>query len=68
MNAPLVSWEYLSSLLDGCNSKPSDDRYAQPTRGAFIINDFLQNPHFKNRDYLEKNGSHWQKLKNFDVP
>ena len=24
----------------------SDDTYAQLTRGAFIINDFLQNPHF----------------------
>ena len=25
----------------------SDDRCAQLTRGAFIINDFLQNPHFR---------------------
>ncbi len=24
----------------------NNDRYAQLTRGAFIINDFLQNPHF----------------------
>ena len=39
MNAPLVSWAYLSS-------PKSDDRYAQLTRGTFIINDFLQNPHF----------------------
>ena len=23
MNAPLVSWKYLSSLLGGCNSKPT---------------------------------------------
>ena len=28
------------------NPPKSDDRYAQLTRGAFIINDFLQNPHF----------------------
>ena len=28
------------------NPPNSDDRYAQLTRGAFIINDFLQNPHF----------------------
>ena len=38
MNAPLVSRAYLSSLLGGCNNK-SDDKYAQLTRGAFIIND-----------------------------
>ena len=25
----------------------SDDRYAQLTRGGFIINDFLLNPHFR---------------------
>ena len=25
----------------------SDDKYAQLTRGAFIINDFLRNSHFK---------------------
>ena len=29
------------------NPPKSDDRYAQLTRGAFIINDFLQNPHFR---------------------
>ena len=34
MNAPLVSWAYLSSLLGGF-------------AGAFIINDFLQNPQFR---------------------
>ena len=28
------------------NPPKSDDRYAQLTRGAFVINDFLQNPHF----------------------
>ena len=33
MNAPLVSWET-------ANPPKSDDRYAQLTRGAFIINDF----------------------------
>ena len=31
----------------------SDDRYAQLTRGAFIINDFLRNPHFS--WFLQKN-------------
>ena len=30
----------------------SDDRYAQLTRGGFIINDFLRNPHFKKRPSL----------------
>ena len=39
MNAPLVSWAYLSSLLGGFA--------VAPTRGAFIINDFLRNSHFK---------------------
>ena len=29
------------------NPPKSDDRYVQLTRGAFIINDVLQNPHFK---------------------
>ena len=28
------------------NPPKSDDRYAQLTRGAFIINDFLRNPRF----------------------
>ena len=28
------------------NLPKSDDRYAQLTRGAIIINDFLHNPHF----------------------
>ena len=28
------------------NPPKSDDKYAQLTRGAFIINDFLRNPHF----------------------
>jgi hypothetical protein len=29
------------------NPPKSDEIYAQLTRGAFIINDFLQNPHFR---------------------
>ena len=29
------------------NPPKSDDSYAQLTRGAFIMNDFLQNPHFR---------------------
>ena len=32
------------------NPPKSDDRCAQLTRGAFIINDFLQNPHFSLSD------------------
>ena len=45
MNAPLVSWAY---LWVGATEEPpkSDDRYVQFTTGAFIINDFLQNPYF----------------------
>ena len=38
------------------NPPKSDDRYAQLTRGAFIINDYLQNPHF-NTLTLSKNDS-----------
>ena len=37
------------------NPPKSDDRYAQLTRGAFIINDFLQNPHFICTDRLNLN-------------
>ena len=33
------------------NPPKSDDRYAQLTRGVFIINDFLQNPHF-NKNFI----------------
>jgi hypothetical protein len=32
-------------VSDTANPPKSDDRYAQLTRGALIINDFLQNPH-----------------------
>ena len=55
----LKSVEHICQHLGGCNSKlhppKSDDRYAQLTRGAFIINDFLQNPHFsaeKNEEWF----------------
>ena len=36
------------NFLLGATANPpkSDDRYAQLTRGAFMINDFLQNPPF----------------------
>ena len=34
------------------NLPKRDDIYAQLTRGAFIINDFLQNPHFSRRKGL----------------
>ena len=57
MNAFLVSWAYLSSLLGGfavAHPPKSDDRYAQLTRGAFIINDSLQNPNFNFSDLMAK--------------
>ena len=31
----------------------------QLTRGAFIMNDFLRNPHFKRFDYLNKTDISW---------
>ena len=34
-------------------------RYAQLTRGAFIINDFLQNPHFSFFNHLLNSYFHW---------
>jgi hypothetical protein len=44
----------------GATANPpiSDDRYAQLIRGAFIMNDFLQNPHFRkmnNKGKIPKN-------------
>ena len=38
MNAPLVSWAYLSSFWVDATTNPSksDDRYARLTRGAFL--------------------------------
>ena len=53
------------------NPSKRDDRYAQLTRGAFIINDFLQNPNFSkivleccinNFVLLNQIGSNWFKL------
>ena len=35
------------------NPPKSDDRYAQLSRGEFIINDFLQNPHFTTNPTLK---------------
>ena len=35
----------------------SDDNYAQLTRGAFIINDSLQNPHFSFHAKFVENAS-----------
>ena len=43
------------------NPPKSDDRYAELTRGAFMINDFLQNPHFRSC------WSHWQMRFSFVV-
>ena len=42
------------------NPTESEHRYVQLTRGAFIINDFLQNPHFSNND------TNWQQLTQID--
>jgi hypothetical protein len=53
MNAPLVSWAYLWSILLLHPPKSDDDRYAQLTRGAFITNDFLRNPHFSKALHYE---------------
>ena len=39
------------------NPPNSDDRHAQLTRCAFIIDDFLQNPHFSN---FKKSGRYFQ--------
>ena len=50
MNAPLVSHishichHFWMGATATANPPKRDDRYAQLTRGAFIINDFLQNP------------------------
>ena len=55
--ATLVSWTFLSSLLGAFAVAPtkSDDKYAQLTKGAFIIvNDFLRNPYFSTVRGLEK--------------
>ena len=43
-------WPLKCGFWVGAKANPpkSDDIYAQLTRGAFIINDFLQNPHFNN--------------------
>ena len=51
MNAPLVSSHFQSSLLGGFAVAPTQRPKVmagngQLTRGAFIINDFLKNPHF----------------------
>ena len=53
MNAPRV----------GATANPpkSDDRYDQLTRGAFMINDSLQNPHF-NKPKLIKSDCHTQRI------
>ena len=49
MNAPLVIEHICHHFWVDATANPpkSDDRYAQLTRGAFIINDLLQNPHFR---------------------
>ena len=47
MNAPLFSQLSISVITFGwVQHQTSDDRYAQLTRGVFMINDFLQNPTF----------------------
>ena len=35
------------------NPSKSDDKYAQLTKGAFVINDFLQNPHISMTKLVE---------------
>ena len=52
MNAPLVSAT--------ANPPKSDDKYAQLTIGAFIMNDFLQNPHFKWNKINKQAGKRWK--------
>ena len=48
MNAPLVSCP-LPVITFGCCTYPKVmTGNGQLTRGAFIINDFLRNPHFSN--------------------
>ena len=51
-----IHYECTSSQLTIChhfwvgataNPPKSDDIYVQLTRGAFILNDFIQNPHFR---------------------
>ena len=43
----VITFGWVPDLVGATANPPkSDDRYAQLTRGAFIINEFLQNPHF----------------------
>ena len=49
MNAPLFHAHFQATLLDGCNSKPTQNNLTgngQLTRGAITINDFLRNSRF----------------------